>query len=73
MGDPSQVHPVVLGLLEDHLDNEVRSENIPLLEGHHTNGLGGTEHSEQGEAHAIGLRRQVARQGRQAPPAMPAN
>ena len=46
MGDPSQVHPVVPGLLEDHLDNEVRSGNIPLLEGHQTTELGGTEHSE---------------------------
>ena len=72
-GDPSQVHPVVPGLLEDHLDYEVRSGNIPFLEGHQTTGLGGTEHSEQGEVHVIGLGRQVARQGRQAPPAMPVN
>ena len=52
-GDPSQVHPGALGLLEDHLDNEVRSGNIPLLEGNQTTGLGGMEHSEQGEVHVI--------------------
>ena len=60
-GDPSQVHPVVLGLLEDHLNNEVCLGNIPLLEGHQITGLKGTEHSEQGEVHAIGLGRRVAR------------
>ena len=69
-GDPSQEHLVAPGLLEDHLDDEVRSRNIPLLEGHQTTGLEGIEHSEQGEVHAIGLGRQVAIHGRQTPPAM---
>ena len=63
-GDLSKVHPMVLGLLEDHLNNEVCSRNIPKLEGNQTIGLGGMEHSEQGEVHAIGLGRQLVRQKR---------